>query len=153
MRHSAKSFERKKKWGENHDCGWFHFNGMENDLFKVEFNLNGEIVSFISKEVSFEHSRKYLNRLSVYNDKKLFFNAWDIDIKYTKQKPKRFKLVSSSTKLDGPCAVRTNYYQYNKSKLVQKVIVTMGKPYIEFETEVDWQETHKMLRADFKPED
>jgi len=129
----------------------FTDNEIESDIFKIKFNNNGEIISLLSKEDNFEHSKEYFNRLSVYKDKKLFFNAWDIDINYSKQKPKRFKLMSTFTELDGPSVIRTNTYEYNKSKLTQKVIVTVGKPYIEFETEVDWQETHKMLRADFKP--
>jgi len=124
---------------------------IENDLIKVEFDSNGEICSLISKADNFEHNKEYLNRLSVYKDKRLFFNAWDIDIKYTRKKPNRFKLVNYINEIDGPCVIRTNTYMYNNSKLVQKVMLTIGKPYVEFETEVDWQEKHKMLRADFKP--
>lgn len=124
---------------------------LESNLFKLEFNSNGEICSLISKKDKHEHCKEYFNRLSVYRDKKLFFNAWDIDIKYTRKKPDKFKLSNFEIVLDGPSVIRTNTYKYNKSKLIQKIILTIGKPYIEFETEVNWQETHKMLRADFKP--
>ena len=126
-------------------------NHIENDLLKVEFDANGEITSLITKEDNIEHSKIFLNRLSVYKDKKLHYNAWDIDINYTKKTADRFKLIDQKTEIDGPCAIRTNTYKYNNSKLVQQVVLTMGKPYVEFRTKVDWQEKHKMLRADFKP--
>jgi alpha-mannosidase len=126
-------------------------NTIENDLIKLTFDRSGDIVSLITKQDNIEHSKVFLNRLNVYKDKRMHYNAWDISIDYTKKAPRQFKLVSYTTELDGPRVIRTNTYKYNRSSLIQKVILTTGVPYVEFETLVNWQETHKMLRAEFRP--
>lgn len=124
---------------------------IENDLIKVVFNLDGSIKSYYDKVNNMNFSGDYLNKLAVYKDKKLYYNAWDIDINYTKQTPKYFKLLSTNTYIDGPAVVRQNKYIYNKSTLIQDVVLMINKDYVEFNTYVDWRETHKMLRAEFRP--
>ncbi len=126
-------------------------NVLENDLLQITFGKDGNIVSLKTKQDNIEHSKIFLNRLNVYRDKRMHNDAWDIDINYTKKSPRQFKLISYTTELDGPKVIRTNTYKYGKSSLIQKVILTTGVPYVEFETLVNWQETHKMLRADFRP--
>jgi alpha-mannosidase len=124
---------------------------LESDLFIVKFDQNGNISSLFSKELNKEFCGDYLNKLNVYKDKRMFYDAWDIDINYTKKRPKAFKLLDFSFKVYPGFAVRENIYKYNKSSITQKVILTQGKPVIDFVTTVDWQETHRMLRADFRP--
>ena len=126
-------------------------NVIENDVLKVVFAKNGQIASLVDKKTGKEFNSDYLNRLSVYNDKKLMYNAWDIDINYTKRKPSRFRPVSTRAYVDGAEAVMETQYVFGKSSLRQRAVLAAGKPYVEFQTEVDWHETHKMLRAEFTP--
>ncbi len=93
----------------------------------------------------------YLNKLNVYKDKRLHYNAWDIDINYTKLAPFEFKLIDNHVLVSDGQIVRENVYKYGKSKIIQKVILRLGCPLVDFETIVEWNETHKMLRADFRP--
>lgn len=92
-----------------------------------------------------------MNKLNVYRDKPLHYNAWDIDINYTKQVPDEFKLVSSNVKVYSAAVVRENNYKYGKSTISQRVALYAGGQIVDFITEIDWQETHKMLRAEFRP--
>ena len=124
---------------------------IENDNYKVKFDQNGNIVSLFDKKREKEIVGNYLNKLNVYNDKRLHYNAWDIDINYTKQSPAEFKLVENIVKETPGAIIRENVYKYGKSKIIQKVILRLGCPLIDFETIVEWNETHKMLRADFRP--
>lgn len=126
-------------------------NDIENNLFKVTFSKNGEIISLIDKTTGKETVGKYLNRLAVYQDKKLHYNAWDIDINYTKKKPSTFKLIKHENIIDKYRVLRRNTYRYNNSTIIQDVVLTEGRPYVDFETHVSWFETHKMLRAEFVP--
>lgn len=126
-------------------------NCLENNFFKLDFNKDGEIINLYDKLNKEECVGGYLNRLAVFKDRKLEYNAWDIDINYTKQKPKKFKLIRSESYIDGPRVIRKNSYKFNKSVLVQSVILFADKPYVQFDTYVDWRETHKMLRAEFTP--
>lgn len=124
---------------------------IENDVYVVKFDEAGNIRSLYEKKTEKEHAGMYLNRLNVYKDKRLHYNAWDIDINYTKQSPAEFKFIDKIVKVDDGQIVRENVYKYGKSKIIQKVILRAGCPLVDFETIVDWNETHKMLRADFRP--
>ncbi len=126
-------------------------NYIESELFKVCFDPYGNITGLTDKKTGKEYCSRYLNKLNVYRDKRLYYNAWDISIKYTKHAPAEFKLVSYSTLITDCSVIRENVYRYNRSKIIQKVVLTTGRPFVDFVTTVDWQETHKMLRADFRP--
>ncbi len=124
---------------------------LENDLIRVEFAPDGSINSFVDKTCKKQLCGDYLNRLTVYSDPKMHYNAWDINIDYPKMKKKFFKPVSNTSYVDGVQAVRETVYEYGKSLIKQKVIVTQGDKLVNFETEVEWRESYKMLRADFAP--
>ena len=124
---------------------------IESDLFRLTFNKNGNIKGLVDKRSGRALAGEYLNKLNVYRDKRLFYNAWDISVNYTKKKPAEFKLVSYSVIVSDASVTRENIYTYGKSRLVQKIVLTVGSPIVDFTTEVDWRETHKMLRADFRP--
>jgi len=55
------------------------------------------------------------------------------------------------TFLDGPRAVRRQHYRHGRSAITQDVIVEEGLPYVLVETQVDWHETWRMLRAEHRP--
>ncbi|HHU43528.1 MAG: glycoside hydrolase family 38 C-terminal domain-containing protein [Bacillota bacterium] len=124
---------------------------MENDLIKLEFGEDGEITSLYHKGLKQEFCKDYLNVLRVYKDKRTHYDAWDIDFNYANRCSKTFKLVGYKQFQEGASIIRESIYKYNKSTLTQRVILTMGKPYVEFFNSIEWQETHKMLRAEFAP--
>ncbi|MBO8424035.1 MAG: alpha-mannosidase, partial [Firmicutes bacterium] len=126
-------------------------NTIESDVFAVTFDPYGNIKSLIDKRDGKEYCGSFMNKLNVYKDKRLHYNAWDIDIKYTKKAPAEFKLINSHTTITDGAVVRENMYKYGSSSISQKVILAAGRPLVDFVTTVDWQETHKMLRADFRP--
>ncbi|MDE7337100.1 MAG: hypothetical protein K2N32_03190, partial [Clostridia bacterium] len=130
---------------------------IENANLRVVFGENGEIKSLFDKTQNKELVKDYFNKLVVYSDPFRYYNAWDIQwgkdekTNYTMMKKSEFKLTSSNTYIDGVNLVRENSYKYNKSSLVQKVILTAGSDMVRFDTTVDWHEELKMLRADFVP--
>ncbi len=124
---------------------------IESDKLRVFFNRDGSIRALFEKETKKNFAGEYLNKLTVYKDKKTFYDAWDIDINYTKRMKSYFHLVSFENIIDGPKVIRRNKYKYNKSTLTQDVVLTYKGDTVEFFTEVNWQESHKMLRADFRP--
>ena len=124
---------------------------IENDYLKAKFSKAGYIVSLFDKINNTEVCGDYFNKLILYTDRWKFYNAWDIDSNYRKKKKIALTLVHCETFVDGPMAVRRNYYNHKKTTLRQDVTVYAGKPYIEFDTECDYHETFKMLRADFMP--
>lgn len=124
---------------------------IENEYLKAVFSEKGHIVSLYDKVDSMECCGDYLNKLILYTDKWKYFNAWDIDIDYTKRRKIVLHPYKNETFIDGPRVVRRSYYKHGKSSITQDVILASGKGFVEFDTNCDYHETFKMLRADFKP--
>lgn len=106
---------------------------IESDLFRLTFNKNGNIKGLVDKRSGRALAGEYLNKLNVYRDKRLFYNAWDISVNYTKKKPAEFKLVSYSVIMSDASVTRENIYTYGKSRLVQKVVLTVGSPIVDLQ--------------------
>jgi alpha-mannosidase len=86
------------------------------------------------------------NVLAVYED---IGDAWDIHPGYRERRVQTFDLVSTSTRVDGPCAIRESEYIHGASRLTQRVVLWQGGRRIDFETTVDWHERGRMLRTSF----
>ena len=132
-------------------------NTIENANLRVTFGDNGVITSLFDKNENKELVKEYFNKLTVYSDPFRYYNAWDIQwgkdekTNYMMMKKWEFALTSSNTYIDGANIIRENSYKYNKSSLVQKVILSVDGDMVRFDTTVDWNEELKMLRADFVP--
>lgn len=129
----------------------YSYNSIENEFLKVVFSDKGHITSLYDKINDMESCGKYLNKLTLYTDKWMYFNAWDIDINYHKKRKIYLRLLKTETFIDGPNVIRKNYYRHGETELTQYVILTSGKQYVEFDTECEYHETFRMLRADFMP--
>ena len=130
----------------------FSNNVIENEHLKVVFNNMGQIEKIVDKPNNYNCVSSSFNAVRIYKDRFVHpYNAWDIDINYTKHKPRDMKLAQSREYCDGNSVVRENKFVYNSSSLVQRIILTENCPYIKVENEVDWHETHKMLRIDAYP--
>lgn len=124
----------------------FDENTLENSRLKIAFNQDGSIRSVYDKREARETVYDGANSLVLYPDRG---DAWDMPMDYRKGVAERLKLQSADTTLESGAAVRTNVYACRNSTLTQRVILRHDSGLVEFETEVDWQETHKMLRAEF----
>lgn len=130
----------------------FSKNVIENEHLKVVFNNRGQIEKILDKHNDYNCVSSSFNAVRIYKDRFVHpYNAWDIDINYTKHKPSDMKLINSREYIDGNSVVRENEFSYNKSLLKQKIILTQNSPYIKVENEVSWHEKHKMLRIDAYP--
>ena len=126
-------------------------NVIENNLVKVAFNRDGSILSFYDKVNDKELVKDYFNKFIVFSDPFMYYNAWDIKMNYRDLEKWEPHLTDAKTYIDGPCVVRENTYTFNKSKIIQKVIITDNDPMVKFDTTVDWHENMKMLRTEFIP--
>ncbi len=123
-------------------------NRLENDVLHVLFNDDASIHSVTLKDgkQEFLPSGHSANELCIYEDDG---NAWEVNVYYDRQTPKRFTLTDSKFYTTETAAVMENRYKCNLSTLVQTVTLCAGKGYIRFDTTVDWHETNKMLRTSF----
>lgn len=146
--YSACKLEKAKSPASLH----FSKNVIENENLKVVFNNKGQIEKILDKYNDYNCVSSSFNAVRIYKDRFVHpYNAWDIDINYTKHKPKDMHLINSREYIDGNNVVRENEFSYNKSSLKQRIILTENSTYIKVENEVNWHETHKMLRIDGYP--
>ena len=121
---------------------------IENSLVLARFDDSGALVSLYDKRCKRESIVRG-NLLNVYEDS---FDAWDTYVGYVNSDSKRFELVSAEPYVMGAEAGIRFEYSYGASRLWQKVYLTEESAVLKFETRVDWQETKKMLRAEFTPD-
>jgi len=65
--------------------------------------------------------------------------------------PRLLRVTHVETTVDGPVAVRRQTYRGRTVTIDQRVVLEAGSDVVRFETEVDWHERHRMLRAEFRP--
>ena len=128
-------------------------NYIANDRIKVTFSKEGWIESVQEIDTGREICGGYFDKLVVYEDPKLFYNAWDIREDYRDLPSTPMTLVESRCYTDGPTAVREATFVYGASALVQRIVLAKGEKLVSFDNTADWHEDFKMLRAEFRPSD
>lgn len=123
---------------------------LENEILRAVFNKQGQLVSFYDKKSGCETLSSPSNVFKMYKDMPLLFDAWDIDEFYEKQE----------VALSDECEIFFEYVgeietaltikrKINKSFVTQRVILRKDENRLDFETEIEWNEVHKLLKVDF----
>ena len=122
---------------------------LENGLIRYEFDENGRLVRAWDKEAQREVIGETGNVLSLYEDRPVEFDAWDIDLFYENQLLEQARLASRRS-IQGPIRqVLLFDLRVGESTVLQRVVLGPGSRRLDFETTVDWRERHKMLRVAF----
>jgi len=123
---------------------------LENDVIRAEFNNNGELVSVIDKNTGMEFLSDVSNKFRMYQDMPTFCDAWDIDSFYENVEVELGDDVVIEAGEKGELvSYLTIRKKIHNSQITQRVSVEAGSKQIKFETEVDWNESHKLLKVDF----
>jgi alpha-mannosidase len=123
---------------------------LENELLRVVFNGNGEIVSLFDKEIARELAAGPCNSFTMYKDVPSANDAWDIDQTYVSTPV----ALPDSAHIDvvsaGPLVATLRMTRrLHTSTLTQEVRLRRGSRTLEFVTKIDWQERHKLLKVAF----
>ena len=122
---------------------------MENSQVKAVINEKGEVISFVLKESGREFAADAMNRFHLYKDVPRMFDAWDIDSNYIDQEIEAAKNVAVSMEADGLEGVLKVTGEISNSTFTQYIRLAADSRRIEFETEVDWKEMHRLLKTGF----
>ena len=122
---------------------------LENAMIRADFDEHGTLLQLTDKETGVEYLTAPSNVFRMYRDMPLFFDAWDINSSYEKEEvelPEQAEVESvwKGSLVSGFKTVR----KIGKSVIHQTVILAGNSRQLTFETEVDWQETHKLLKVD-----
>lgn len=130
------------------DCSELRAEGnvLENQNLRVEFDVDGGLISLYDKKNQREILGAKSNIYCVYDELDQA-DCWDINIVYTDRAPERFTLTDYEMFLDGAKAVCLQRYVYGSSTLTADISLTAGGDTLEVKLHADWHENNKMLRT------
>jgi len=124
---------------------------VETDMYVIVFDDNMNICSLFDKVNGREivEKGKALNTIRAFEDYPKYCDNWEIT-RYYKQKPYDDFTLVSATPIEGEGfggfeVVR----KYINSEIKQRIIAYANSPRIDFETEIEWNEHHNLLKAFF----
>lgn len=126
---------------------------LETPFYTVRFDEDGAIASLTDKRLGRElrdASREPLNAFYEAEDVPCAYDNWNIDLD-TVQKLKRRKGLLSSEMTDGPVATRVRQTRAlgRHSVLVQDIVFYKKCPRIDFESRLNWQDEHRLVKCGF----
>lgn len=125
---------------------------IENDEWSVRFDPHGNITSIASLDnqpVEFIEPGKLANLFQVFDDRPLFWDAWDVDIYALERHEALVKSESFEIVERGPVRVAVETVKRFGNSTIKQRISLGPTPGIRFDTWVDWRESHKMLKVAF----
>jgi alpha-mannosidase len=121
---------------------------LENDVVSVKFNIDGSIAGVFDKTLQREALSGSGNVLSITADD-IGADAWDFSPIIFDRKREGLELKQQHFYSDGPKAIAEFVWEYNLSTIKQCISITLGSKRVNIETEANWKESKKMLRASF----
>jgi alpha-mannosidase len=126
---------------------------LENDSLRATFDRQGKLISLWDDEVERELMAAPGNCLSLYRDLPTKWDAWDIDSMAESQPVATDEQADITILSQGPLVARVKLQRRLHQSTVDQVIsLRRGSRRIDFDTTIDWQESHKLLKVSFPVE-
>ena len=125
---------------------------LENQLVRYEFNQHAQLVAARDLETgeSILADGAVGNVLTLYEDRPHNWDAWEIDISYEDMAVETAEGETWQSLGVGPVSQSLRFQlKIGNSRIDQKVSLRTNSKALEFDTNVDWQECHRMLRTSF----
>jgi alpha-mannosidase len=119
---------------------------LENEHLRARLGADGTIVSLLHKETGRETLAAPGNRLELYEDRPVQFDAWDIDPAHLRTRREAPPFESNEVVTDSPLRAEI---AFERSGYRQVVRLDAGSRRLEFHATVDWRERHTLLKACF----
>jgi alpha-mannosidase len=125
---------------------------LENLFVRVEFNTAGDITSIYDKQSQREvlAPNTVANQFQAFEDRPKDWDAWDVDIFYDDKMwlahPATSVQVVESGELRQTVEIQR---QILNSTYTQKISLNHNSPRLDFDTKIEWNERHIMLKAAF----
>lgn len=147
-------FERAAAAEENPARSWCRVEGLtvETPFYRIRFGEDGSMESLSDRRLDREWADGGFNRLHLYQDMPGLYDAWDIAAGY---QDVEFSFVVEEAlhlrAVDGTAAEFTALLKTPGDKSRWQVIVRLFRedPGIEVEHVVDWNEKHRLVKAEF----
>ncbi|MGE8204629.1 alpha-mannosidase [Heyndrickxia sp. NPDC080065] len=125
---------------------------LETPFYLIEWNEFGQMTTIYDKEAK-RHvlaENQVGNVLQIFEDKPLAHDAWDIDIFYQEKMEEIRHLVEFEVVENGELTFTIHLkWEYHHSDISQRIVFYQNDRRIDFETNVNWHEKRKLLKAAF----
>jgi len=124
---------------------------LENEHLRAQLAPDGTIVSLLERSSGRETLAAPGNRLELYDDRPVDFDAWDIDPFHIETRRDCPPAESWSVVADSPLRAEIAFERSlgAASRMRQVVRLDAGSRRLEFLTTVDWHEEHTLLKVCF----
>ncbi|ACK66455.1 glycosyl hydrolase 38 domain protein [Rippkaea orientalis PCC 8801] len=124
---------------------------LENQYLKVIINSKtGDIDSIFDKVNQKEVIKGKANQLQIFQDQGQYWDAWNIDPNYNNYPLEGTQLKSIEYLEVGPIQWKIRVIrQFRKSEFCQDYILQIHSKLFKIKTQVNWQETHVLIKASF----
>ncbi|NNN29537.1 alpha-mannosidase [Streptomyces sp. S3(2020)] len=124
---------------------------LDNGLVRVEVAEDGTLSSAFDLRANREVLAEPGNLLRLHTDLPNYWDAWDIDKHYRNRFTDLLDADSVTVVEADPLlgAIRVERSFGKGSKITQTISVRAGSPRIDIETDIDWHEAEKILKAGF----
>jgi len=125
---------------------------LENDYLRVEFNMDGDILSIFDKKTHREvlAPNSIANQFQAFEDRPKSWDAWDIEIFYDDKmwlaEPASSIEVVEYGELRQTLEVKRRILN---SSYTQRVSLSHNSQRLDFDTHIEWNERHVMLKVAF----
>jgi alpha-mannosidase len=125
---------------------------LENDYLRVEFNSSGDITRIFDKKNNREvlAPNAVANQFQAFEDRPKSWDAWDIEIFYDDKM--WLAETASSIKFIEYGELRQTIEikrKISNSEYTQRISLDYNSPRLDFDTHIDWQDRHTMLKVAF----
>ncbi len=131
---------------------------LENDSLRLQVDASGQLVEILDKETGLQYAEGPCNAFKMYKDVNIEYDAWEIGSMYEAlpvalAQEAEIDIVlgeaappASEGFLKAGIRVRRRLHD---SPMVQTITLEQDSRRVDFETEIDWQEQHKLLKVAF----
>jgi alpha-mannosidase len=119
---------------------------LENAHLRAELSPEGTLLSLVDKDTGREALAAPGNRLELYEDRPVQFDAWDVDPAHLRTRRDAPAFESGEVVTDSPLRAEISF---ERPGFRQVVRLDAGSRKLEFHTTVDWRERHTMLKVCF----
>ena len=124
---------------------------LQNRHLRAELSADGSLLSLVERATGREALAAPGNRLELYEDRPVAWDAWDIDPAHLETREDCPPASSWSVVTDSALRAEIAFERElgESSRLRQVVRLDAGSRRLEFRTEVDWHESHRLLKVCF----
>ncbi len=121
-----------------------------NSFYCVHMNARGEICSLTHRETGYEYAGQPLNVWRLYRDVNVCYDAWELG-RMHEQMPEPLTGVCRFQAMRLPDGSMTVTLEREEAYFTvkQTIYLAVDSPRMDFETQVDWRERHRILKVEF----